>query len=1085
LSNQLWGSLFRQAKDSALNVLPRRRLMLSKFFLDRPVFAWVIAIVIMTLGVLAIYKMPVAQYPPIAPPSIAVDSYFPGASAETVENTVTQIIEQKMTGLDGMLYLTGTSSSSGASRIEMTFAAGTDPDMAWSKVQNKLQLAMASLPDEVQRSGVKVSKSTRNYLIVVGLISEDGSMSGEDLRDYAQSNLEKILSRVPGVGEVESFGTQYAMRVWINPDHMNSYGLTMADVIAALAAYNVEVSAGQLGGAPAAKGQGMNASIIVQHLLETPEEFANIPIRIKTDGSTIRIKDIGRTELGTERYDIIAGYNGMPAAALAIRQAAGANALDTADAVKKKMQEMSRYFPKGVKVIYPYDTTPFTKVAIDEVVSTLVEAVVLVFLIMYLFMGNIRATLIPTIAVPVVLLGTFAVLGFFGFSINMLTMFAMVLAIGLLVDDAIVVVENVERIMTEEGLSPREATAKSMGEITSALVGIGLVLSAVFGPMAFFQGSTGVLYRQFSVTVIASMLLSVVVALILTPVLCATFLKPVPKGHEPSDSAISFMRPFFHWFDRSFLRVRTMYVGIVGHSLSKRTLYLAGYVLLLGVVGFSFMRMPTSYIPDEDQGILMVQATLPSGSPLEQTQAIMGKVRAHFLENEKEAVESVLIIAGSGTGGQGQNVGMGFVRLKDWHLRKRGDLKVKAVAGRAMKAFAQIKGAMVFAFPPPPVIELGMATGFDFQLLDLGGLGHEQLIAARNQLLSMASKDSRLVRVRPNGMDDVAQYRVDVDWDRAGAMGIPITSIHKTLGAAFGSAYVNNFIQNGRVKKVYIQADTPYRMLPQDLERLFLRNNSGSMVPFSSFASGRWAMGSPKLERFNAFASVNIWGEPAPGHSTGEAMAVMESFAAKLPQGIGFDWTGLSYQERMSTAQGPILYAFSIFVIFLCVAALYESWAIPFVNLLMLPLGVLGAILATSFRGLPNDVYFQIGFLTTLGLSTKNAILIVQFIKERMGHGDTLIDATLGAVKTRFRPVIMTSLAFFFGVLPLALANGAGAGAMNASAPRSAAACSPPPSSISSSFRCSLWSPSFFKKKRAQLRPLPNSRKARPRAVSQ
>jgi len=1006
--------------------------MLSKFFLDRPVFAWVIAIILMTLGALAIYKMPISQYPPIAPPSISVDAFYPGASAETVENTVTQIIEQKMTGLDGMLYLTGTSSSSGASRIELTFAAGTDPDVAWSKVQNKLQLAMASLPDEVQRSGVKVSKSTRNYLIIIGLISEDGSMSGEDLRDFSQSKLEKVLSRVPGVGEVENFGSQYAMRVWVNPDHLNSYSLTMADVVTALNAYNVEVSAGQLGGAPAMKGQRMNASIVVQHLLQTPEEFANIPIRSNPDGSVVRIKDIGRTELGTERYDIIANYNGMPSAAMAVRQAAGANALETADAVKKKLAEMSRYFPKGMKVIYPYDTTPFTKVAIEEVVKTLFEAVILVFLIMYLFMGNIRATLIPTIAVPVVLLGTFAVLGFSGFSINMLTMFAMVLAIGLLVDDAIVVVENVERIMAEEGLSPREATAKSMDEITSALIGIGLVLSAVFGPMAFFQGSTGVLYRQFSVTVIAAMMLSVVVALILTPVLCATFLKPVPKGHEPSDNTIFFLRPFFRWFDRVFFKARTAYVGLVGHSFAKKSRYLLLYVLLVGVVGFSFSRMATSYIPDEDQGILMIQAMLPSGAALEQTEAVVAKVRDHFLQNEKEAVESFMGVAGVSFGGQGQNMALGFVKLKDWDQRKRPDLKVKAVAGRAMGAFSQIKNAMVFAFPPPPVVELGMATGFDFQLQDLGGVGHEKLMAARNQLLGMAMQDPRLVRVRPNGIDDVPEYHIDVDWDRAGAMGVPITAIHTTLSAAFGSAYVNNFVQSGRVKQVYAQADAPYRMLPQDLERLYVRNTTGKMVPFSSFATGRWTLGSPKLERFNAFPSVNLWGEPAPGHSTGEAMAAMEEFTTKLPRGIGFDWTGLSYQERMATKQGPILYAFSIFVIFLCVAALYESWTIPFVNLLMLPLGVLGAILATSLRGMPNDVYFQIGFLTTLGLSTKNAILIIQFIKERMGHGDSLVDATLGAVRTRFRPVMMTSLAFFFGVLPLAIATGAGAGAMNA-----------------------------------------------------
>ncbi len=1006
--------------------------MLSKFFLKRPVFAWVIAIIMMTAGVLAIYMMPIAQYPPIAPPSIAVDSFFPGASAETVENTVTQIIEQKMTGLDNMIYMTGTSSSSGASRLEMTFAPGTDPDVAWSKVQNKLQLAMASLPDVVQRYGVKVRKSTRNYLIVVGLISEDNSMDGNDLRDYAQSNLEKILSRVPGVGEVENFGSQYAMRVWVNPDKLTSYNLTVEDVVMALRAHNVEVSAGQFGGAPAVKGQRLNSSIIVQHMLKTPEEFAAIPIRINSDGSVIRIKDIGRTELGTERSDVIANYNGKPAAAMAIRQAAGANALKTANAIKSKLKEMSRYFPHGMKVIYPYDTTPFTKVAIEEVVRTLFEAILLVFVIMYLFMGNIRATLIPTIAVPVVLLGTFGVLGFFGFSINMLTMFAMVLAIGLLVDDAIVVVENVERIMAEEGLSPRDATAKSMDEITSALIGIGLVLSAVFGPMAFFEGSTGVLYRQFSVTIISSMLLSVIVALILTPVLCASFLKPIPAGHHSADNAVFFLRPFFKWFDRMFLRVRGIYVGIVGRSFSKAIRYIIIYILIVSSVFFLFKRMPTSYIPDEDQGILLVQTMLPSGSTLEQTKAVMDQVRDYFLEHEKKSVESFMSVSGISFGGQGQNMALGFAKLKDWKLRQRPDLKVKAVAGRAMRAFSRINEAMIFAFPPPPVIELGMATGFDFQLQDRGGLGHAALMAARNQLLGMAARDPRLIRVRPNGMEDVPEYNINVDWDKAGALGVPITSIHNTISAAFGSAYVNDFIQAGRVKRVYLQADASFRMLPKDLKKLYVRNTVGKMVPFSSFASGKWTLGSPKLERYNAFPSINIWGEPSPGHSTGEAMAAMEELTAKLPQGIGFDWTGLSYQERMATAQGTILYAFCIFVIFLCVAALYESWTIPFVNMLMLPLGVLGAILATSLRGLPNDVYFQIGFLTTLGLSTKNAILIIQFIKERLGHGEKLIDATLGAVKTRFRPVIMTSLAFFFGVLPLAIATGAGAGAMNA-----------------------------------------------------
>jgi HAE1 family hydrophobic/amphiphilic exporter-1 len=1007
--------------------------MLSKFFLDRPVFAWVVAIVLMTAGALAIYQMPIAQYPPIAPPSIAVTAFYPGASAETVENTVTQVIEQEMTGLDGMLYLSGTSSSSGQSRLELTFVAGTDPDLAWSKVQNKLQLAMASLPDVVQRSGVEVSKSTRNYLIVVGLVSEDGSMSGEDLRDYAQSTLEKVLSRVPGVGEVENFGTQYAMRVWVDPDKLNSYNLTMEDVISALNAYNVEVSAGQFGGAPSVEGQRLNSAIIVQHLLQTPEEFASIPLRINQDGSTIRIKDIGRTELGSERYDIVGRYNGKPSAGMAIRQAAGANALDTVDAIKATMEEMSRYFPHGVKVVYPYDTTPFTRVAINEVVKTLFEAVILVFLIMFVFMGTLRATLIPTIAVPVVLLGTFAVLGFFGFSINMLTMFAMVLAIGLLVDDAIVVVENVERIMAEEGLSPREATAKSMEEITSALIGIGLVLSAVFGPMAFFGGSTGVLYRQFSVTIIASMLLSVLVALVLTPVLCASFLKPVPKGHGAGDSAIRCLRPFFRVFDRIFNRIRRLYVDLVGHSVAKSTRYVIVYVLLVATVGFLFLRMTSSYIPDEDQGILMVQATLPAGSTtLEQTQATMNKVKKYFLEHEQEAIEAFMDVSGVSFAGQGQNLAMGFVKLKDWDLRDRPDLRVNAIAGRAMQEFSKIKGALVYAFPPPPVVELGMASGFDFQLQDRGGLGHAQLMAARDQLLGMAWGDPRLVKVRPKGMEDVPEYRIDVDWDKAGALGVPISSIHATISSAFGSSYVNDFIQGGRVKQVYVQADAPYRMQPEDLNKLYVRNDAGKMVPYTSFATGRWTTGSPLLERYNAFPSINIWGEPAPGHSSGEAMDLMEEFARKLPQGIAYDWTGLSYQERMATSQGPILYAFSIFVIFLCVAALYESWAIPIVNLLMLPLGVLGAIIATSLRGLPNDVYFQIGFLTTLGLSTKNAILIIQFIKERMGHGEKLIEATLGAAKVRFRPVLMTSLAFFFGVLPLAAATGAGAGAMNA-----------------------------------------------------
>jgi HAE1 family hydrophobic/amphiphilic exporter-1 len=1006
--------------------------MLSRFFLERPVFAWVIAIILMVMGGLAIYKLPISQYPPIAPPSIRIGCLYQGASAETVENSVTQIIEQQMTGLDKMLYMSSTSDSSGLSNIELTFAPGTDPDLAWAKVQNKLQLAMARLPDQVQRRGVSVRKSTRNYLIMVGLISEDGSMSDIDLRDYALTVLQPVLARVPGVGEVEGFGGEYAMRIWFNPDKLMSYGLTVDDVTQAIQAYNVEISGGQFGGAPAVKGQRLNASIVVHSLLKTPEDFAAIPIHINPDGSIVRVKDVGWTELGTDLADTIQTFNGMPSAGFAIRQEPGANALDTANRIRAKMKELSRYFPPGVKVVYPFDTTPFTVVAIEEVFKTLLEAILLVFLVMYLFMGNMRATFIPTIAVPVVLLGTFAVLGFFGFSINMLTMFAMVLAIGLLVDDAIVVVENVERIMSEEGLPPKEATAKSMDQITPALIGIGLVLSAVFGPMAFFTGSTGVIYRQFSVTVISSMLLSVLVALILTPVLCASFLKPVPKGHEPAEGGIPLLRPFFRWFDRVFFRVRDLYVRLVGHSLNKNVRYVFLYMLIVAAMGFLFSRLPTSYLPDEDQGTLLCQVSLPVGCTLEQTEVVMGKVRDQFLNKEKDAVDSIMTISGQNMSGRGQNIGMAYIKLRDWKLRSRRELKVTAVANRAMREFSKIRNALVFVFPPPAVVELGNAKGIDFQLQDRGGLGHDGLMAARKQLLDMAAKDPRLARVRPNGLDDVPEYRINVDTEKAGALGVPITAIYNTISVAFGSAYVNDFIKSGRVKHVDIQADAAYRMLPGDLEKLYVRNTGGKMVPYSTFASGQWTYGSPKLERFNSFPSINIWGEAAPGRSSGEAMQAMEEFGSKLPKEIGFDWTGVSYQERQSSAQAVPLYAFSILIIFLCVAALYESWTIPFVNMLMLPLGVFGATAATWLRGMPNDVYFQIGFLTTLGLSTKNAILIIQFAQHRMGHGERLVEATQGAVRTRFRPVIMTSLAFFFGVLPLAISTGAGAGAQNA-----------------------------------------------------
>ncbi|MDY0132174.1 MAG: efflux RND transporter permease subunit [Desulforegulaceae bacterium] len=1006
--------------------------MLSKFFLERPVFAWVISIVIMLLGGLAIYNLPIAQYPPIAPPSISISTFYPGASAETVENSVVQIIEQKMTGFDNLLYMTSDSESSGTARIELTFTPGTDPDLAWSQVQNKLQLAMASLPEVIQKQGIMVSKSTANYLMLVGIISEDGSMDGHDLRDYAQSSIENVLARVPGVGEVESFGPQYAMRIWLDPDKLISYKMTINDVIAALRSYNVEISAGQFGAAPSVEGQRLNASIIVQNLLRTPEEFANIPLRVNEDGSIVKIKDVGRTELGTERYGITSFYNGMPSAAMAIRQAAGANALDTADNIRKKMDELSQYFPEGMKVNYPYDSTPFVRVAITGVVQTLFEAIFLVFVVMYLFMGNLRATIIPTMAVPVVILGTFAVLGFFGFSINMLTMFAMVLAIGLLVDDAIVVVENVERIMTEEGLPPKEATAKSMDEITSALIGIGLVLSAVFGPMAFFGGSTGVIYRQFSITIITAMLLSVVVALILTPVLCASFLKPLKPGHEPSDNSFYLFRPFFRAFDKGFFWTRDVYTMFVGRTLRKRFRYLFIYVLIVAGLFYLFQKMPTAYLPDEDQGTLFIQVQLPSGSALEQTDEIMEEIADYIQKEESESIDSVLTLTGVSFAGTAQSMGMCFVQLKDWDLRQSPELKVDAIANRCMARFSQIKNAHVFVFAPPAVAELGISTGFDFMLQDRGGIGHARLMEERNKLLGMVAQDERLTRVRPNGMEDVAQYRIDIDWEQAGVLGVPIDAIHSTIATAFGSAYVNDFIQGGRVKRVYIQADHEHRMLPEDIDNLYVRNNKGTMTPFTAFSKGYWSSGSPKLERFNAFSSINILGEAAEGISTGEAMQAMEELTSKLDPGIGFDWHGISYQEKMATTQTGILYTFSMIVIFLCLAALYESWSVPVSIMLILPLGVVGGVIASMTRGLPNDVYFQIGLLTVLGLTTKNAILIVQFAMLRRKEGKRLVEATLEAAKLRLRPIIMTSLAFGFGVLPLAIASGAGAGAQNA-----------------------------------------------------
>jgi len=1005
--------------------------MISKFFLERPVFAWVIAIAIMGAGILAIYNLPIAQYPSLAPPSIYIQAFYPGASAETVENSVTQIIEEKMTGLDRMIYMSAYSDSSGSSRIELTFEPGTDPDLAWAKVQNKLQLAMPSLPEAVQKTGISVGKATFNYLMVVALISEDGRLDGNDLRDYMQSNIQKVLARIEGVGEVEVFGFPYAMRIWVEPHKLISYGLTINDVILAIKSYNVEVSGGQLGGTPAKPGQRLNAPIIVQSMLKEPEEFASIPVRINPDGSTVKIKDVARIEIGTDYYDINAYYQGKPAAGLAIRPLPGANALDVAKKVKEKMEELSRHFPAGVKVVYPYDTTPFTKVAINEVVKTLIEAIILVFFIMWLFMGSLRATLVPTITVPVVLLGTFAVLGITGYSINMLTMFAMVLAIGLLVDDAIVVVENVERIMREEGLSVKEAVIKSMEQITSALIGIGAVLSAVFVPMAFFKGSTGIIYRQFAITIISAMLLSVFVALSLAPVLCVMFLRPHKEG-EHKKGLFHLFNLIYEKFYSFFFKSRAFYIKAVENSFRKVPVYIIAYFIIVVSLGFILIKLPTAYLPDEDQGILLTQVMLPSGSTLEQTEEVLKEVQYYFLNKEKDTVETVLTIAGMSFSGRTQSNGMAFIKLKDWHLRDKADLRVKAIQSRAMQYFSKNKKALIFVFPPPSIIELGNAIGFDFQLMDMAGLGHQKLMEARNQLLYMANQDTRLKNVRPNGLDDIPEFKVDIDWQKAGALGVPIGLIHNTISAAFGSAYVNDFVKDERLKRVFVQVDTPYRMLPEDLDRLYVRNNEDKMVPLSSFADGKWIYGSPRLERYNAFPSINIVGEAASGHSSGEAMKAIEEIVSKLPKGIGYAWTGISYQEKLATGQAPILYAFSVFVIFLCLAALYESWTIPITNLILLPLGIFGSALATWLMGLHNDVYFQIGFLVTMGLSSKNAILIIQFARDRIRQGEEIHKATVKASRIRYRPVIMTSLALFFGILPLAISKGAGSGAMNA-----------------------------------------------------
>ncbi|MEB6678753.1 efflux RND transporter permease subunit [Acinetobacter lwoffii] len=1013
---------------------------MAQFFIHRPIFAWVIALVIMLAGILTISKMPIAQYPTIAPPTVTISATYPGASAETVENTVTQIIEQQMNGMDGLRYISSNSAGNGSSSISLNFDQGVDPDIAQVQVQNKLQSATALLPEDVQRQGVRVTKSGASFLQVLAFYSPDGSMTADDIKDYVNSNISEPLSRVAGVGEVQVFGGSYAMRIWLDPAKMASLQVTPSDIATAIRTQNAQVAVGQLGGAPAVEGQVLNATVTAQSLLQTPEQFSNIFLKNTTSGAQVRLGDVARVELGADNYQFDSKFNGKPAGGVAIKLATGANALDTAQAVEERLEQLRPNYPQGMVDQLAFDTTPFIELSIKSVVKTLIEAIILVFLVMFLFLQNWRATIIPTMAVPVVVLGTFAVINVFGFSINTLTMFAMVLAIGLLVDDAIVVVENVERVMVEEHLDPVSATEKSMKQISGALIGITSVLSAVFVPMAFFGGTTGVIYRQFSITLVTAMVLSLIVALTFTPALCATLL----KQHDPNKpQSNGIFARFFRWFNSSFDKVSVKYQGGVNRMTHSKIFSGVVYAVVLGIIVLLFQKLPSSFLPDEDQGVVMTLVQLPPNATLERTDKVVSTMTNYFLENEKEHVESVFSVAGFSFTGVGQNAGLAFIKLKDWSERHSPESQVGAIIQRGMALNMIIKDASyIMPLQLPAMPELGVSAGFNLQLKAASGQSHEQLLAARNAILGMAAQDSRLAGVRPNGQEDTPQYRVIVDHAQAGALGVSVAEINSTMGIAWGGSYINDFIDRGRVKKVYVQGEAGSRMMPEDLDQWYVRNNRGEMVPFSAFATGEWTYGSPRLERYNGVSSMNIQGTPAPGISSGDAMVAMEEIVAKLPemglQGFDFEWTGLSLEERESGAQAPFLYALSLLIVFLCLAALYESWSIPFSVLLVVPLGIVGALLLT-FGGmvllqnpnLSNNIYFQVAIIAVIGLSAKNAILIVEFAKELQEQGEELFEATLHAAKMRLRPIIMTTLAFGFGVLPLALASGAGAGSQH------------------------------------------------------
>ncbi len=998
---------------------------MSKFFIDRPIFAWVIALVIMLVGTLSILKLPINQYPAIAPPAIAIAVTYPGANAQTVQDTVVQVIEQQLNGIDNLRYVSSESNSDGSMTITATFNQGTNPDIAQVQVQNKLNLATPLLPQEVQQQGIRVTKAVKNFLMVVGLVSEDGSMGKEDLSNYIVSNMQDPISRTSGVGDFQVFGAQYAMRIWLDPAKLNNFQLTPVDVKTAITAQNVQVSSGQIGGLPALKGQQLNATIIGKTRLQTAEQFGNILLKVNQDGSQVRLKDVAKVGLGGENYSIDAQFNGKPASGLAIKLATGANALDTAKAIRATISQLEPFFPPGMKVVYPYDTTPVVQESITGVVHTLGEAIILVFLVMYLFLQNFRATIITTMTVPVVLLGTFGILAAAGFTINTLTMFGVILAIGLLVDDAIVVVENVERVMAEDKLSPRDATIKSMEQIQGALVGIALVLCAVLLPMAFFGGSTGVIYRQFSITIVSAMALSVLVALIFTPALCSTLLKPI--DHEKHGQP---KRGFFGWFNRTFDRSVVSYERGVGNMLKHKIPAFIVYALIVCGTIWMFTRIPSAFLPEEDQGVIFAQVQTPPGSSAERTQNVIDNMRKYLLEEESGAVNSVFTVNGFNFAGRGQSSGLAFIMLKPWGDRDASN-SVFELAKRAQQHFFGFRDAMTFAVVPPAVLELGNATGFDVYLQDQGGVGHAKLMEARNQLLGMAAQSKILAGVRPNGLNDEPQYQLVIDDERAQALGLSLSDINTTLSIAMGGNYVNDFIDRGRVKKVYVQGDASARMKPEDLKKWYVRNTAGEMVPFASFATGEWVFGSPKLSRYNGVPAEEVLGTPAPGYSTGEAMAEVEQLAKKLPAGVGLSWTGLSYEERLSGSQAPALYALSILIVFLCLAALYESWSIPIAVLLVIPLGVIGALIATSLRGLSNDVFFQVGLLVTVGLAAKNAILIVEFAKELHEQGKDIVEATIEACRMRLRPIVMTSMAFILGVVPLAISSGAGAGSQH------------------------------------------------------